>query len=157
MRYLKYIVSIVLVISLALLMDSCSGGSKQQPKNEPMFNDADSVVVNELTDMFMNKLKNKEYDTALSLLHNIGPDQLEVIDEEEKNQLKEYFAAFPVLNYNLKSTEWVNVYEVSYIYTFEFFEKEEGSEIPNTMNLTLKPMKISDSWFLTLEKKSVIK
>lgn len=121
-----------------------------------MFNSADTVLVNQLADSFMSELQAGNFDTALDRLYNVGPDQLEIIGDEEKNQLKEYFSAFPVLRYQLKSTEWKNVYEVVYLYSFEFFEKPEGENMPNTMNLTLKPMKISDQWFLTLEKKSSI-
>lgn len=151
MKSLRFIISSAIVSTIVLLFVSC-GGVKNDQK-EGMFNAGDSVYVNEITDSFMREIQNKEYEVAFSRLYNIGPDQLEVISEEEQNQLKEYFTIFPVLNYQLKSTNWVNVYNVTYNYSFEFFEKKEGSEIPNTMNLTLKPMKLSDRWFLTLEKK----
>lgn len=122
-----------------------------------MFNGEDTIFVNQLTENFMSQLKAGDLDNAFLSLYNIGPDQLEVISDEQRNQLKEYFTTFPVLDYKLKSTEWKNVYEVSYLYSFEFFEKPDGEGIPNTMNIILKPTKLSDRWFLTLENKSVNK
>lgn len=157
MRYLRFLLIITLVTSVALIFDSCAGKKTQHEKVEPMFSSADTTLVDQLTESFMQYLQQGDFDVAFSQLYNIGPDQLEVISAEEQSQLKEYFAAFPVLRYKLKSTEWINVYEVKYLYTFEFFEKPEGEEVmPNTMNLMIKPMKLSDRWFLTLEKKSVI-
>lgn len=154
MKLVKSLLFVVTISMLLLLLNSCTGNKQSQEKSEPMFNSADTTLVNQLTETFMNELQNGQLDSAVSRLYNIGPDQLEVISEEEQNQLKEYFSAFPVLRYKLKSTEWKNVYEVSYLYSFEFFEKPEGEEaMPNTMNLTLKPTKLSDQWFLTLEKK----
>lgn len=158
MRYLRFLLVITLVSAVAFLFDSCTGNKAQQEKSEPMFNSADTTLVTQLTESFMQDLQQGNFDTAFTRLYAIGPDQLEVISAEEQSQLKEYFSAFPVLRYKLKSMEWVNVYEVKYLYSFEFFEKPEGEEaMPNTMNLTLKPMKLSNQWFLTLEKKSVIK
>lgn len=158
MRCLKFIISLIIVSFSIVIYDSCSGNKQPQGNNEPMFSSADTSLVSQLTEQFMSELQSGNFDAAFSRLYDIGPDHLNNISEDERKELKEYFSAFPVLRYNLKSTEWRNVYEVRYHYSFEFFEKPEGEEaIPNTMNLTLNPVKLNDEWFLTLQNKSVNK
>lgn len=116
-----------------------------------MFSEADTTEVFQLTDNFMKLVQAKEYDLAFNLLYNLK-DDLSNYRPEQKEILKQQFQTFPVLAYKLEEYSFKHVSNVTVTYSYEIFEKDSLSNIPNTMRITFCPERRNNIWYLGLGK-----
>lgn len=148
----------ILIVFLSLLMLSFIVGCSHKEKapkdaeiKEMVLSANDTTSVCELSDQFMTLLQNKKYDEAVDMLYFLkgGYDLVKLSDEDQATQ-KNALMLLPVLRYKLTSITFVSEEDSQVRYDFEFFEKEEGDDRPNTTALFLKPVRRDGRWYLTL-------
>lgn len=157
----KYLVIAICILIGTSIFFSCSNCSNKIDHNTkdtvPAFTKDDTTKVLQLTETYLNHMKNKEYDQGLSMLRTIINDSIMPLSEDIKNNIRIQQKNFPVLNFKLSNIEFINANQVSVTYTIEFFEKAPGDDIPNTIRMTFSPQKIKDEWYIELNEKSHIK
>ncbi|MCD8302808.1 MAG: hypothetical protein LUC44_07300 [Prevotellaceae bacterium] len=142
------------VIGMSLLLCvvcwSCGKGNGKAQK--PLFTAEDTTIVLQLTQEYLNHVHDGEYDAAIAMLHDIMNDSVRDLTQEREESIREQQRMFPVVNYRLDEMEFVDEHRVQVSYVIEFFEKEPGSSIPNTIKLRFVPQRIKDQWYLELSE-----
>ena len=111
----------------------------------------DTTEVYQLTKSFLELLKAKEIDKAVSMLYFLDADR-EVVSLPDSlvERQKSVFRMFPVLNYKIESIIFNTETDIQVKYTVEFFKKQPGDTRPNTTSFFIKPMRVNGQWFLTM-------
>lgn len=141
-------------------LGSCSGCSKGKDSDQdtiPTFAKADTTEVLHMAEQYLNYVKDKDYDKAIGMLSTIVDDTARPISAETERNIRAQQRAFPVLGYKVVSMEFVNANRVKVTYAVEFFKKNPGDKIQNTINLTFAPQRINAQWYLELLERSVVK
>lgn len=155
---MKKIWKAVPVVAL-MVCAACSGGKREEIRigtvryDEYMDRTAqDSADVLNLTNRFLDLLKGREYDQALDMLYtfNSVDSIIEPIGEERRAELTSTFGTFPVLNWEIDTVLMFTESDTEVRYIYEFFEKPEGSTMPNTVNGTVCPHRFEGKWYLTV-------
>lgn len=139
--------------AIAACLGSCSGGpstSKEATDTIPTFVKADTMEVLGLAEQYLNHVRDNEYDAALAMLNVIENDSVKPLDEKTKESIRTQHKLFPVLDYQVEELEFVHENSVRVTYAIEFFKKEPGSNIQNTMRLSFAPQRINATWYLEL-------
>ena len=151
----------------SLFLASCSSCSNEKKADiwrssgvadtVPTFCKEDTTEVLQMAETYLTHLKNKQYDAALSMLHEIVNDSVKPISQEDKQNILRQQEVFPVLDYHLESYEFVNEHKVQLTFSIEFFKKEnENDPIQNTIRINFAPQRINATWYLTLMNKSYV-
>ncbi len=119
-----------------------------------MFNEADTAAVVQLTEEYLDLVKDGQYDQAITMLHDILNDSVRELPQEREANIREQQRMFPVLSYERTDMQFFNPHKVRVTYSVEFFEKEPGSDLPNTVSLTFEPQRIHGEWYLELSDRS---
>ncbi|MCD8302666.1 MAG: hypothetical protein LUC44_06570 [Prevotellaceae bacterium] len=130
------------------------GGKAGKEEELPMFNEADTAAVVQLTEEYLDLVKDGQYDRAISMLHDILNDSVRELPQEREAHIREQQRMFPVLSYERTDMQFFNPHKVRVTYSVKFFEKEPGSDIPNTVSLTFEPQRIDGEWYLELSDRS---
>lgn len=152
MRLLHYS---CLAFVLAVCLAGCSGKDKKteiRTKGPNMtLEQRDTTEVYQLTKSFLELLKAKEIDKAVSMLYFLDADR-EVVSLPDSlvERQKSVFRMFPVLNYKIESIIFNTETDSQVKYTVEFFKKQPGDTRPNTTSFFIKPMRVNGQWFLTM-------
>lgn len=148
---------VLFVLAIIFVASSCGSSKKENEEYNPIYSSSDTIQVMNMIETYLNKLQSKDYDGAISGLKVLqGPEVLD-LTEEQKVGLTQYYKQMPVLRYSLLSHSWNDSDLISFVYNIEFFEKPEGSEIPNTYKINLVPVRINDVWYLTLGGRNAFK
>lgn len=152
MRLLHYS---CLALVLAVCLAGCSGKEKKtevRAKGPNMtLEQRDTTEVYQLTKSFLELLKAKEIDKAVSMLYFLDADREVVpLPDSLVERQKSVFRMFPVLNYKIESIIFNTETDSQVKYTVEFFKKQPGDTRPNTTSFFIKPMRVNGQWFLTM-------
>lgn len=148
-----------LFVCLAVAFASCSD-KKQAPKVNPedeipTFVKADTTIITKIAEEYLELLKVQDYDNAFRKLYVIdGNGEPHNLPDEEKVRLFNQAKTFPVLSYKLVDQEFIDEYHVTLAYEIEFFEKQEGDNMPNTIRMVFNPQRINADWYLCVANKS---
>ena len=155
MKKLLYVVPfLVLLLTVAY---SC--GKKSELKfgtvryDEKMARTAqDSADVLNLTNRYLDLLRGGQYDEALNMLYTYNSEDsiIQPIADERRQELLSTFSTFPVLKYEIDTVLMFNEFDTEVRYIYEFFEKPEGSTMPNTVNGTVCPHRFEGQWYLVV-------
>ena len=138
---------------LTVAMSSCSGcssRSERQTDSTPTFVKADTAMVLELAESYLNHVRDKDYDGAVSMLNVITNDSVMPLTADMRQSIIVQQRTFPVMGYQLTDMEFVDANRVKVTYAIEFFEKEPGSSMQNTISITFAPQRINGDWYLEL-------
>ena len=114
-------------------------------------NSKDTSTVRSQCDAFMQLLKDKKYDEALSNLYYIDSlKHLIPLPEDLQKNFINVLNTFPVLEYHFNSIIFNEEMDNQVKYTIEFFEKEEGDDRPNTTSMFFRPVRVNGDWYLTV-------
>ena len=80
----------------------------------------------------------------------IENDSVKPLTEDMRQSIMVQQRTFPVINYRLTDMEFVDANRVKVTYAIEFFEKEQGSSMQNTISITFAPQRINGDWYLEL-------
>lgn len=147
LRYCFYLLVCVTLVAL----NSCTS-KPAKVERLSIYKAEDTTLVQNMVTAYMEQLKAKEYDQALSMLSEVKRDSVvtvEPMSDEARTRMLGQFEMFPVLNYKLVSEDWSDPNHIVYTYDVEFFEKEPGSDLPNTVKLVLNPFRKDGRWYLT--------
>lgn len=112
----------------------------------------DSTAILNLTTQYLDLLKGEQFDEALQMLYNYNEEDgtVQPIDEERRSSLRNSYANFPVLNYEIDTVLLYSEIDTEVRFKYEFFEKPEGSPIPNIVRGNVCPHRIEGKWYLTV-------
>lgn len=152
MRLLHYS---CLALIVAVCLAGCSGNennTKVRAKGPNMtLVQRDTTEVYQLTKSFLELLKTKEIDKAVSMLYFLDADREVVpLPDSLVERQKSVFRMFPVLSYKIESIIFNTETDSQVKYTVEFFKKQPGDTRPNTTSFFIKPMRVNGQWFLTM-------
>ena len=128
---------------------SCHHTEKKQDEKS-MFCKKDTVEILRLTNGYMEQLKNKNFDEAIRMLRHIEGDSVSSLNPDERKDLILQYNCFPVLSYKMETLILRGLCDTEVAFKVEFFEKQEGDKIPNTLKIRLNPQKIKDVWYLSV-------
>lgn len=99
----------------------------------------DTARVFATTRAFMDLLQSQQIDSALNLLSEVNRnDSAYKITTETKSRLKKQFQKFPVLSYEIETSDFVSHYKAKAVYKYKFMENPtDDPNYPCTMNLSL--------------------
>lgn len=156
----KLILIVAVVAAIVSGMASCTGCSGKGEKAKdtiPTFVKADTVEVLNMVEMYLEYVKNKEYDKAIEMLHDITNDSVAPLSAEMESKVREEQKVFPVLSYKRDTMTFINEHRVEVTYDVEFFERDTTTDIPNTVKMTFSPQRINATWYLSLLDRSYMK
>ncbi len=140
--------------ALCLAILAACGKKTGKEEEPPMFNEADTAAVIQLTEDYLDLVKGGQYDQAISMLHDILNDSVRELPQEREANIREQQKMFPVLSYERTDMLFITPHKVRVTYSVEFFAKEPDSDIPNTVSLTFEPQRINGEWYLELSDRS---
>lgn len=113
----------------------------------------DTTRVLEQTKAFMNLLQSNQVDSALSMLSEVTiTDSAYNITPETKSRLRKQFQKFPVLSYEIETSQFDSHYKATATYKYKFMENPtEDPNYPCTINLMLKVEYKTGAYRLFLE------
>lgn len=152
--------AVIVIAAFSLFLGSCSGCSSDKEKasgTTPEFVKADTTEVLSLAGQYLDNVKNKDYDAAIAMLHVIENDSVKPLDEEVEREIRVQQQTFPVLDYHVEEMEFIDENNVRVTYAIEFFKKEPGSKMKNTIRLAFAPQRINAVWYLELLDRSYMK
>ncbi len=141
-----------LFASITLVALSSCTSKPSKVERFSIYKAEDTTLVQNMVTAYLEQLKAKEYDHALDMLSEVKRDSVvsvSPLSEESRKRMLGQFEMFPVLNYKLVSEDWSDPTHIIYTYDVEFFEKEPGSDLPNTVKLVLNPFRKDGYWYLT--------
>lgn len=128
-----------------------SNGAGQDEK--PAYSEKDTFDIMTVTTRYMNLLEDGQYETAARMLRKMDNGRV-LVSLTEDDVLQEIARSemFPCLGYKIVDLQLDTLQGISHTVKceIEFFEKPDGISGPNTVCLTLCPVKDTNGgWFLT--------
>ena len=143
----------LILLSVLIVAISCSERRKA-PTDTPAkmeLSSKDTSAVRSQCDAFMQLLKDKNYDEALSNLYYIDSlKQLIPLPKDLQNNFMNVLNTFPVLEYHFSGMIFKDEMDNQVKYTIEFFEKAVGDDRPNTTSMYFRPVRVKGDWYLTV-------
>ena len=151
-KTLYYVIPLFTLIAFA----GCIG--KKEPEKKPRFSEQmsrtaeDSTAILNLTTKYLDLLKGEQFDEALQMLYAYNDEDgtVQPIDEERRNSLRSSYENFPVLDYEIDTVLLYSETDTEVRFKYQFFERPEGSPIPNVMHGNVCPHRIEGKWYLTV-------
>ncbi len=157
-KILALVVLFLAIVIEMFLFSGCSSCGTKRPKDTvPELTKADTLEVIRLTEEYLDHVKNKEYDEAMAMLHDIVKNNPGELSPEKDSIIRKQQKMFPVLSYELTDMEFISSKNVKITYSIEFFEKDPEDKIPNTIRLTFAPQRIVHEWYLELDERSHVR
>ena len=149
----------VIVIPFALL-SSCTSEKKGNDNSAatnlgPLMtlDSQDTIIVDQLSTEFIEHLKNKEYDEAVSMLYYLHPDSSIVpMPRNLAIRQEQIFRTFPVLDYKFESIRFRTESDCQVKFVITFSRSPEGQDY--TTSLYLQPVRRDGQWYLTVRDSS---
>lgn len=110
----------------------------------------DSTAVVQLATQYLDLLAKNDVESALGMLYELEGDSLTVLSDKRRTELINMYKSFPVLKYKIDDYSLFAETNTEVRFTYEFMEKQEGSNVPNTMKGSLCPIRHGNHWYLTV-------
>lgn len=160
MRYTLFILLFALAATFSF--QSCSSCSKDKERNVK-FNDItlltkeDTTRVLNMTKEFMDNLKNGNIDAALDKLVAAKNDTISHITAEQRTKYKQQFERFPVLEYEIETSDFKSRNFATATYRYRFMDNPtDDPNYPVHMRLTIEVKKIEGRYGILLHDHKVI-
>lgn len=112
----------------------------------------DSLTVLKMSQKCMECLKAGNVEDALKQIYMVEEGEVVTLSEENMEELRKHFSAFPVIDYNLEyfsfSTQGCNDLK----YKIEFAKKTPNGNAP-TMAFMFNPVKVDSMWYLCIKNR----
>lgn len=111
----------------------------------------DTTVVFELTEKYLECLRDKDLDGAIAMLHYLkdGNEIVSLPEAVEKRQ-RMVLGAFLGLNYTIDELRFHKETDCQVRYSVELFEKAADDPVSNKVSFFIKPVRRDGQWYLTL-------
>ena len=145
-------------VCISCFIIACSGDKKEHVRVHPRIDTQmartaqDSADVLNLTNRYLDLLKAEQFDEALNMLYTFNSEDsiVQPISDVRRREFLNTFGSFPVLRYEIDTLLMFNEFDTEVRYTYEFFEKPEGSTMPNTVSGTVCPHRYQGQWYLVV-------
>ncbi len=153
------------VAMMSLLFSACTscGNKEKKPMNvksasetfavnpEIDTNKADTAEVANQVYKFIDCLKNKDVDQALSLLYYLDKEQIKPLPESLKKRERTTLATVAgAVDYKLENLQFLKETDNEVRIIVTLFEKDAKDPAPNTMKIRVQPVRRDGAWYLTL-------
>lgn len=120
----KNIFSLIsLFIICVFFFGACSGCSHSDtPKATHRATHEDTIRTLNMTKEFMETLKNGDVDGAINMLSEIKNDSVRPLNDTVRAYLQQYFAQFPVKEYEVQTSDFTNVNLQTVTYRYRFMD-----------------------------------
>ena len=160
MNYKNIRIFVLVAISAPLFLFSCvgekkDGGSVKEDINMPRMtlDSQDTIIVDQLATEFIEHLKNKEYEDAISMLYYLHPDSSIVpMPRNLAIRQEQIFRTFPVLDYRFESIRFRTETDCQVKFNITFARSAEGED--RTTSLYLQPIRRDGQWYLSVRDSS---
>ncbi|MCR5129882.1 MAG: hypothetical protein K6C10_00265 [Prevotella sp.] len=111
----------------------------------------DTTAVYDLTNQFLDHLKNSDLDGAMAMIHYLK-DGIEItsLPEELEKQHRMVLGNYLGLTYAIDGVRFLKETDCQVRYTVTLFEKAEDDPISNKVSFFIKPVRRDGQWYLTL-------
>lgn len=162
--FIKFILLSAAVISL-FIASSCSSCSNKKEhhasfKELSQATHEDTLRAFNMTKEFMDKLKKQDIDGALNMLkyYDIAKDSMEEISKGLRNQYYGQFKAMPVIDYEIKTSKFMNHTMGIVTYRYRFMDNPTTDpNYPCTTNITLAVRHYAGEYKMYLYDHTIIK
>ena len=127
---------------------SSNASISDQPETK-LFTSQDTAKVYELTDIFIAKLKNHEFDSALSMLYYLKYDSIVELTPSQARLQMAALVNVRGVDYKIRKVEFNTETDNDVTLDVILFEKPEGDNRPNSFGFHLKPVRRDGTWYLT--------
>jgi hypothetical protein len=111
----------------------------------------DSTAMVQMATQFLDLLVQQKEAEALELLYEkTESNEVQPLSAARKAALLKTLKAFPVLSFKIDEFRLYSDFDNEVRYTYEFMQKPEGSNVPNTMKGALVPVRLNGTWYLTI-------
>lgn len=150
--------SLLFVCLLTLLISSCGGGHKAPADNHEVLQQIhmsvakqDTIEVTKLAEDFINALKNKDIDNAMSMLYYLKNDTIGSLPASIVKEQRQVLKTFSGKEYRIEFLQF-NRETDSKVKIFVALEGQRGSESnPGEIGFVLRPVRRSGKWYLTTD------
>ena len=117
----------------------------------------DTTRVFDMTKEFMDNLKNGNIDAALDKLVEAKSDTVSHITDEQRTKYKQQFEHFPVLEYEIETSDFKSRNFATATYRYRFMDNPtDDPNYPVHMRLTIEVKKIEGRYGILLHDHKVI-
>lgn len=152
-----------LVMVATLMLSSCSSCSHKSEKEkikeieelsikqpEMTLSSQDTNEVMNLTRMFLEQLKAKNIDNALSMLYYLDKDKKVVrVPQDLAKKQREALSYFPVYGYKIEEIKFFRETDSEISYSLIIQDPKTTKE-PASITGLIRPMRVNGKWYLTL-------
>ena len=111
----------------------------------------DTTAVYDLTNQFLNHLKNSDLEGAMAMLHYLkGGNEIVSLPADLEKQHRTVLGNFLGLTYNIDEVRFLRETDCQVRYTVPLFEKAEDDPVSNKISFFIKPVRRDGQWYLTL-------
>ncbi len=141
--------------SFAIISCQCS---REKPVQQPVddilpvfvFNNQDSLDINELAVAYVNFVNSSDYEAAADLLYFVRNDSVLPISNEQRQGYLVAMRSLPILGCAQKELELYSDRDNKLRISLLINENGNLAEDKGTINFFLNPVKNEDKWYLTL-------
>ena len=145
----------VLAAVLALLMTVGCNKKAEAPKStDPLapqmtVSAFDTTTVQQLTNDFLNMVKEGQFDEAMSRLYVLDGDEVKPLPDEQKPECYFWLSMYKVYDYHI--TEYTFFKETDSEVKYELvIEDPATKEDPARINGMIRPVRRNGAWYITL-------
>lgn len=155
MRYLKYVICFF-IASVAFI--SCKNTPKEHDERRSEylrpaamdFTNADSTQILDLVNSYIGCLKNRDFETAATMLFTNSNDTVFPLKDKERENLLAFYNAMPIYNASIKSFHLLDRFHNEVELTIQITSHGDIAKEIGVTRLALRPVKSKDQWHLTL-------
>lgn len=150
----KYLVLIAALV--AVLLSGCEGEKKKTVKfedsrNQPQMqlSSNDSTTVRELTNDFLELVKNGQIDEAVSHLYVLDGENVYPMPEDQKEECRYSLGAFDIKGYGIKKLTFFKETDSEVEYAL-YLDQPSVDRKPRAINGLIRPVRRDGVWYITL-------
>jgi len=155
-----FALAVILSGGMSSVLTSCkekTAKEKLDLPEAPLITHEDTLRAFNMSKEFMEALKNNQIDSALSLLVYYPTDTVTPLPADIKARMKQQYQLFPVKDYEIVTSNFVDQYEAQVTYKYRFMDPPaDDPNYPVTMNVTLQVKYYQGDYYLSLYDHTVL-
>lgn len=111
----------------------------------------DTTTVTDLTNQFLDLLKNKDLDGAMGMIYYLkNGEEIVSLPEDLEKQHRMVLGNFLGLSYRIESIKFLTETDCQVRYAVTLFEKKDDDPVSNQISFFIKPVRRHGQWYLTM-------
>lgn len=117
---------------------------------EMFLDESDTNEVKQLVDYYLECLRNKQVDKAMSMLYFLHGDSIKQLPAKMAEEQKISLSRFAGYDYEVEYLKFLKETDSEVKYNVILFKKKPGDTRPNKIGFMIKPVRRGGHWYLTL-------